>query len=107
MIPISFTPIIKMAIVAIIAPRDELTTPAGGINIPFVFGSLQHREDRSLATGSGDGYLGRFLSIKLLVKADFSPLNLRKIKNPDAAAPNHDSPRSITRFATASGNSSP
>ena len=79
-----------MAIVAITAPRDELTTTAGGINIPLVFGSLQHREDRSLATRSGDGYLSRFLSIKPLVRNDFAPLNLREINNPDAAEFNHD-----------------
>jgi hypothetical protein len=88
-----------MAIVAIIAPRDELTTTAGGINIPFVFGSLQQREDRPLVTRSGDGYFGRFLSIKPLVRTDFAPLNLWEVKNPNAAESNTDQP-SAPRFAT-------
>jgi hypothetical protein len=79
-----------MAIVAIIAPRDDLTTTAGGINIPLVFGSLQQRKDRSLATRSVDGYFGQFLSIKPMVKTDFAPLNLREIKNPNAAESNHN-----------------
>jgi hypothetical protein len=79
-----------MAIVAIIAPRDEQTTTAGGINIPLVFGSLQQREYRLLVTRSGDGYFGQFLSIKPMVKTDFAPLNLREIKNPNAAESNHN-----------------
>jgi hypothetical protein len=107
MIPISLTPMIKMAIVAIIDPRDELTTPAGRINIPLVFGSLQQREDRSPVTRSGDGYFGRFLSIKPLVRTDFAPLNLRKIKNPDAAESNNVQPSARTRFNRVSDISSP